>query len=417
MFAATPILFSPHRRIGRTGRRCVPELAPLEARRLLSAAADLTTTAQVTTITNGVAVVQPVEPAYATRADSVRIRFTASDPDHPRSTPTTHFNITDLTTRTVVVNNGVGTSWTLAAQGDYQVQFWSTDSDDSEPAAAHTIWVSIDRTAPVISFDTVSPSILWPPNGKFVAVTVTGVAADSLSGVNPSTLRFSVRDEYGMVQPSGAITDIRETARTLFGGLEDVTFSFQVMLQARRHGFDFDGRQYSITVTGFDLAGNLGSGSAMVLVPHDMGHHSEHHHGREGRHSGHHHGRDRGPISGPSGGSHGLGPHRHETGGRSGGHGEPGSTPVGPGPVVGPLPNPNDGHGHGHGSSDGDGNGNGKGNSHGHGNGKDQGHGGGDDNGKDQGNGNGHGQGSGDGGKDHGDGGDGHGHGHDKDHG
>src|SRR5262249_46494280 len=250
----------------------------LEARCLLSSAPDLTTTAQVTAITHGVAVVQPDQAAYATKADSVRIRFAVSDPDHPGSTPTTHFHITDTTTGTVVVNNGTGTSWSLGAQGVYQVQFWSTDSDDSEPAAAHTIWIAIDRAAPTITIDTVSPNILWPPNAKFVAVTVTGVAPDALSGVTPSTLRFSVQDEYGKVEPSGAITDVRETAQTAFGGFQDVTFSFQVRLQARRYGFDFDGRQYTINVSALDMAGNSGSSSATVLVPHDMGHHSGHHH-------------------------------------------------------------------------------------------------------------------------------------------
>jgi hypothetical protein len=409
------------------GRRFVLEVVSLEARRLLSATPDLNTTAQVTAITHGVAVVQPVQPAYATAADSVQIRFTASDADHPGARPTTHVNITDTTTGAVVVHNGTGTTWTLAAQGVYQVQFWSTDADDSEPVAAHTIWVAIDRTAPTITIATVSPNILWPPNGKFVAVHVTGVATDSLSGVNPATLRFSVQDEYGKVQPSGAITDITEVGRTPFGGFQDVAFSFQVMLQARRHGFDFDGRQYTIMVSAFDMAGNAGANSAMVLVPHDMGHHG-----------GHHHPRGRGPIGGPGGGGSGVGSHRSghhhgKAGENVGRHGESGSSSTGPGSVIGPLPNPDNGHRHGQGNSEGNGhghgngkgsgqdqgndqgNGGGKGNGHdqgnGNGDGNDQGNGGGNGNGHDQGNGNGHDQGHGDGGD--GNGGNGHGKGHD----
>src|SRR5262249_36457879 len=109
MFTESLKIFRRRDRGGRKGRRCVLELAPLEARRLLSSTPDLTTTAQVTAITHGVAVVQPDQSAYATKADSVQIRFTASDSDHPGSTPTTHFHIADTTTGTVVVNNGSGT--------------------------------------------------------------------------------------------------------------------------------------------------------------------------------------------------------------------------------------------------------------------------------------------------------------------
>jgi hypothetical protein len=33
-----------------------------------------------------------------------------------------------------------------------------------------------------------------------------------------------------------------------------------------------DGRQYSITVSAKDFAGNLGSAATTVTVPHDLGH-------------------------------------------------------------------------------------------------------------------------------------------------
>ena len=83
------------------------EVAPLEERRLLCSA-DLTTAATVTTITNGVAVVQPTKAAYSTNADSVTVDFTTSDPDDPGPAPTAHFNVTDITTGAVVTNNGTG---------------------------------------------------------------------------------------------------------------------------------------------------------------------------------------------------------------------------------------------------------------------------------------------------------------------
>ena len=267
----------------RKNRRRTLDLAPLEERRLLSSVTDLTTATTVSTIRNGVAVVQPMKSAYATNAQSVQVNFSASDPDDPGATLTTHFNITDTTTGAVLVNHGTGSSSTLSQQGVYLVQFWSTDSDDSEAVAAHSIVIAIDRSAPTITIDTVSPNILWPPNGKFVTVTVTGVASDSLSGVNASSLGFHVVDEYGKVEPAGPITSVTPAGPTPFGGYADVGFTFQVMLQARRFGFDRDGRHYRIDVTARDIAGNTGGGSAVVIVPHDMGrNHGYHGTGHEG---------------------------------------------------------------------------------------------------------------------------------------
>src|SRR5262245_19046307 len=81
----------------RMNRRTRLEVALLEERRLLSAA-DLTTVATVTTVKNSVAEVQPARSVYVTNADSIRIAFTASDPDDPGSAPTTHFTVTDTRT-------------------------------------------------------------------------------------------------------------------------------------------------------------------------------------------------------------------------------------------------------------------------------------------------------------------------------
>jgi hypothetical protein len=118
----------------------------------------------------------------------------------------------------------------------------------------------IDTTAPTITISA-SPTTLWPPNGKTVPVTVSGTIVDTDSGVNPSTAAYSVADEYGEVQPSGPIT-------LGAGG----TYSFAIPLQASRSGTDKNGRTYTITVSAKDNAGNLGSTSTVVAVPHDQGH-------------------------------------------------------------------------------------------------------------------------------------------------
>jgi hypothetical protein len=107
----------------------------------------------------------------------------------------------------------------------------------------------------------VNPASLWPPNGQAVQVTVSGTISDSLSGVDPSTASYAVVDEYGLVQPSGPVT-------LGAGG----SYSFTISLQASRNGNDSNGRQYTITVSAKDLAGNVGSAATIVTVPHDQGH-------------------------------------------------------------------------------------------------------------------------------------------------
>jgi glycosidase len=123
-----------------------------------------------------------------------------------------------------------------------------------------TLGVNIDLTAPGVSVS-VHPSLLWPTNGKMVAVTVSGSITDALSGVDSNTAAFSVVDEYGLVQPSGPVS-------LGAGG----SYSFPVSLQASRLNSDKDGRQYTIKVSAQDLAGNAGSATTIVTVLHDQKH-------------------------------------------------------------------------------------------------------------------------------------------------
>jgi hypothetical protein len=115
----------------------------------------------------------------------------------------------------------------------------------------------IDTTPPVVTVSA-NPTMLWPPNGAMVPVTIWGAITDSGSGVNAKTAAYAVRDEYGQVQPSGP----------MILGLEG-SYSTIVSLQASREGSDKNGRQYIITVSAKDNADNLGSASTVVTVPHD----------------------------------------------------------------------------------------------------------------------------------------------------
>ncbi len=102
---------------------------------------------------------------------------------------------------------------------------------------------------------------LWPPNGGLVADVISGTVKDQGdSGIDSASLKYTVADEYGTVQPSGSFT------------LQpDGTYSFTVMLEASRHGNDKDGRVYTITISASDNAGNPSSTSITVTVPHDRG--------------------------------------------------------------------------------------------------------------------------------------------------
>jgi hypothetical protein len=94
-----------------------------------------------------------------------------------------------------------------------------------------------------------------------VPVTVSGTVIDTEIGCTIKTAAFTVRDEYGEVQPSGSVTLSN-------GG----AYSFTVLLQASRTGTDLDGRLYTVTASASNNAGKTGSQAGTVIVPHDHGH-------------------------------------------------------------------------------------------------------------------------------------------------
>jgi hypothetical protein len=122
---------------------------------------------------------------------------------------------------------------------------------------------AIDTVPPTISIGA-KPSILWPPNGGLVTVTVSGTIQDNPggSGVNTLNTCFFVVDQYHQVQPTGSVTLA-----------SDGSYSFTVQLQASREGNDPNGRVYSIAVNASDNNGNsAASAVAKVMVPHDQEH-------------------------------------------------------------------------------------------------------------------------------------------------
>jgi hypothetical protein len=159
----------------------------------------------------------------------------------------------------VVPVAGSSASTQISGEGTNSVGLRALDNAGNISALV-ALPVNIDLTPPVVNVSA-SPSSLWPPNGQMVSVTVSGAISDKLSGVDRSSASFAVVDEYGVIQPSGKVT-------LGSGG----SYSFTVSLQASRRENDSDGRQYTITVMASDLAGNRGSASTVVTVPHDQGH-------------------------------------------------------------------------------------------------------------------------------------------------
>jgi glycosidase len=159
----------------------------------------------------------------------------------------------------VVVVPGSSASTQINGEGKNTVGLRALDNAGNISSLV-TLAVNIDLTPPAIAVSA-NPSSLWPPNHKMVPVTISGTITDNLSGVDPSTAAFAVSDEYGTVQPSGPVN---------LGA--DGSYSFIILLEASRDGTDKDGRQYTITVSAKDLAGNLASAATLVIVPHDQGH-------------------------------------------------------------------------------------------------------------------------------------------------
>jgi hypothetical protein len=147
----------------------------------------------------------------------------------------------------------------LTAEGSYSIGLRAIDNAGNISTLT-TAAIGIDVTPPAVNV-AASPASLWPANGRMVPVRVSGMITDSLSGVDPTTAAFAVVDEYGSVQPQGPVT-------LGSGG----SFSFQVLLQASRNENDQDGRQYTVTISARDYAGNLGSSAKTVTVPHDRAH-------------------------------------------------------------------------------------------------------------------------------------------------
>ncbi len=133
-------------------------------------------------------------------------------------------------------------------------------SDASGNAATPTTFSVIvrDTTPPAAPRLTVNPGVLWPPNNKMVAVTLTAAATDAVSAsvctlVNITSTDRDSRDRVDFMITGPLTASLRAEKQT--GG-----------------GVEKEDLVYGLTVSCKDAAGNVGSTATInVIVPHDQG--------------------------------------------------------------------------------------------------------------------------------------------------
>ncbi len=111
--------------------------------------------------------------------------------------------------------------------------------------------ISIDKSRPALVCS-ITPSTIWPPNGRRVPVTASVTGTDGVSGFDKFILTAAVSNESEGIE--GFIVGTADT---------------QGRVRAKRKGKG-TGRIYSFTYTGTDLAGNSGQCVVTVTVPHDQ---------------------------------------------------------------------------------------------------------------------------------------------------
>ena len=124
-----------------------------------------------------------------------------------------------------------------------------TVADGRGGSSSDTVVVTVvDATPPVIQSATATPSVLWPANQQFVAVTISVSASDGCGG--------SVRCQITSVASSEPVD----------GDDWVITGDLTLNLRAERDN-KRTGRIYTITIVCTDAAGNSSTKTVIVTVP------------------------------------------------------------------------------------------------------------------------------------------------------
>jgi hypothetical protein len=115
-----------------------------------------------------------------------------------------------------------------------------------------------DATPPVISSVTATPNVLWPPNHRFVPVTVSVAVKDTCDPNPDCAISSIVSNEPSTGGGSGSTSPDYQ-----------ITGALSANLRAERAGTG-RGRLYTITVICTDHSNNSSQASVSVVVPHNM---------------------------------------------------------------------------------------------------------------------------------------------------
>jgi hypothetical protein len=141
----------------------------------------------------------------------------------------------------------------------------ATDTSSNSNACSSAVTVQ-DTTAPIIDSASASPSVLWPPNHKFVAVNVSVVAHDVCDPAPTCAVVAIASNE----PPTGGGQGNTEPDFQFTTQYVTTPAKLSVQLRAERQGTG-KGRVYTITVNCKDVANNVSlPATTTVSVPHNQ---------------------------------------------------------------------------------------------------------------------------------------------------
>jgi hypothetical protein len=141
----------------------------------------------------------------------------------------------------------------ISTEGITTLNFFASDNAGNRESGKSLV-VRIDKTPPNLMCSA-SPAILWPPNHQLVPVTVSVTVNDTISGPGNFVLT-SVTNNQSQPNNDGS-NDIQ--------GFTVGTASTRGLLRAERGQ---TARVYTLIYSGTDLAGNQGSCTVNITVPH-----------------------------------------------------------------------------------------------------------------------------------------------------
>ena len=125
----------------------------------------------------------------------------------------------------------------------------------TDTVSVGTLWSQQADTTPPELTVSVSPSLLWPPNHRYVTVSASATAVDD-TDPNPTVTLVSVTSN----EPDDGPADGNTTNDIVIDG----PFGFRLRAERNENGA---GRTYSVTYRATDVVGNSAIASATVFVP------------------------------------------------------------------------------------------------------------------------------------------------------